>query len=265
MRRVADADLEPDTVRGGRRAHARRAGPRGRGGAREGDLRGAPGRAHRPFGGALLHPRGRRGARPRRPALQPPLPVRSRACEARDRRRRRRGGRVEDAGEGARRRDQGPRARGHAARARRADVLQVPLGGSRSARPRPSSARLLAYERAYGGASDDWSVVEHRNPSGVGVAKQRERSRGSTRAADREPRAPLLGPGRRAGAGRVRGDHDALVAAQGARGDVRRGLDQGPHAAAAARLRRSLLERRAPVPAIRGAARRGGTRSRSTG
>ncbi|MFO0590356.1 MAG: DUF2169 domain-containing protein [Polyangiaceae bacterium] len=38
----------------------------------------------------------------------------------------------------------------------------------------PFERKQIVYERAYGGASEDWSVVEHRNPSGVGVAKRKE-------------------------------------------------------------------------------------------
>jgi hypothetical protein len=35
----------------------------------------------------------------------------------------------------------------------------------------PFERKPIVYERAYGGASADWMVIEHRNPAGVGVAK----------------------------------------------------------------------------------------------
>lgn len=36
----------------------------------------------------------------------------------------------------------------------------------------PFERKPIVYERAYGGATEDWSVIEQRNPSGVGVAKR---------------------------------------------------------------------------------------------
>jgi hypothetical protein len=36
----------------------------------------------------------------------------------------------------------------------------------------PFERMPVVYERAYGGATEDWSVVEERNPAGVGVAKR---------------------------------------------------------------------------------------------
>lgn len=59
----------------------------------------------------------------------------------------------------------------------------------------PFERKLLAYERAYGGASDDWSVVEHRNPSGVGVAKQRSDLVDRPAPQIESPARPYSGPG----------------------------------------------------------------------
>lgn len=53
----------------------------------------------------------------------------------------------------------------------------------------------ITYERAYGGASEDWTVVEPRNPSGVGVAKHRSDLVDQPAPQIEHPEHPYTGPG----------------------------------------------------------------------